>query len=126
MVWFKKIRGPEVLDLTYLQKRGLLEKSEEKTNSEVIDFTKKQDSNGDDFLSGLAGAGGSENKDSNYIPIAERLREARKQAKFGGSDAIQLQINQMKNMIETNEYKITELTNKIIELENTIKKVLGN
>jgi len=112
---FRK-KGPEVIDLTELQKKGILERSKaiEQQNritlgneDKIVDLSNNSnssDSGAFGFLSSLANAGGvGGSNDSNLISASHDLRG-------------------LKNKIEDIEYKLE----KFIERLNKIEEKLGD
>ena len=144
MVFGKK---GDYLDLTALQKRGILKVPEiRKSGVKVgkdgfIEFpgnnaadnntennagssssNSPQSGMGFDFLSGLAGANSSNENSSSassvsdgetpYGGFSENLRVAR-ESKFG-------EFNEMKNRLETIEFKINDLVEKLLKIETKL------
>jgi hypothetical protein len=128
MSWFGK-KKDEIVDFTFLHKRGLL-KNEEKEDggSEVVDFRPVSGSEGYlenmemqvsvnpsgenfpdlGFLSGLAQAEENpEEKKGTPVPIFK--------------DDSELMMNEMKIRLEDSEYKIEALEEKIKELERKLQ-----
>ncbi len=130
MSWLKK-RGDDFIDLTEMQRKGILERARVKDRfsereDRVVDlsFAKKQvsvSSNGSvnpslGFLDNLAHAASSNNEDrgTSYGGFSENLQEARKTrlAEF----------NEMKLKLNDLEFKLGKLMEKIEKIEN---KMLG-
>lgn len=124
MGWFRKKSGPDVIDLTDMQKRGLLPAAVPEANEQgIVDLSSdsytqvgSSSSSGDmDFLSGLAGV----ESHPSPGPVTSGLRAARHGVK------VDARVNEMKLKIDDNEYKISQLSEKIMELEEKIKEVKG-
>jgi len=123
MGWFRKKSGPEIIDLTDMQKRGLLPAAVPEANEHgIVDLSSgstqasSSSSSGDmDFLSGLAGV----DSHPSPGPVTSGLRAARHGVK---TDA---RVNEMKLKIDDNEYKISQLSERIMELEAKLKEVKG-
>lgn len=121
MSWFKK-KGPEIIDYSMLQKRGLIE--EQKPESpELVDLrpktslTKANNSTSNssfDFLSSLAGAGSS--AESNSTPMADSLRDARRKLGFNA------EVNQLKVQMDNLDFKMNNLMDKINEINQRLRE----
>lgn len=129
MGWFKR-KGSDVIDLSNMQKRGLLPESVPEKNEEgVVDFSSSSEvspsassSSGDlDFLSGLAGASASTqtNVQSSPGPVTSSLRMSRQKHQ------LEAQVNEMKLKMDDNEYRIGQLNEKIKELELKLRELKG-
>ena len=125
MSWFKKKRDNyDSIDFTELQKRKILK---EKISSEgIIDMNSSassvNSSSGSDsnfgFLSNLARAGSvkSNNLDMTKSPsISDSLREARRKSMIG------TEINELRIKLEDNEYKLSNLVDKVRQLEEKLR-----
>ena len=119
MGFFKK-KSPGVVDLSDMQKRGLLNSVPEKNADEIIDYSKREGSvenisqtQENNFLSNLAGAN-TDSSTQNFPspgPVTSSLRAARR------SGQLDQQVSELKIKLEDAEYKIGSLTEKIKELE---------
>ena len=120
---FRRKNSVDVVDLTDMQKRGLLPTKMPKANEEgIVDYSRKietsanaNNSDGLDFLSNLAKA----NLDPSPGPITSSLREARQKTQ------IEAEINHLKLKLDDNEYRISEVNQKIKRLEAKLKEMEG-
>ncbi len=133
MSWFKKKK--EIIDLTKLQERGILQRSKEiadresrvqRHEGEVIDFTSENanqgnatdDSNsGFGFLGSLANAGAS-NENSNSedrASVVDNLRAVRR-TRFPETG----HLSELKNKIEDIEYKLERLIERLERIEGKL------
>jgi len=117
MGWFKK-RGVDVIDLTDMEKKGLLQRQRGANDGDVVDLVPSGSSNISSkgggvptlgFLDNLAGASSSGESSS----VGESLRNARGSA-LG-------QVNQLKIKLEDMEYKMEKLVERLSELESRIR-----
>ena len=105
MGFFKKKGDPSVIDLTDMQKRGLLSvPTPEKNDEGVVDFSSSQptqpSSSAGDFLSNLADIGKStENIQPSPGPIISSLRTARQKS------LSYARIHELKLKLDDNDYK---------------------
>jgi hypothetical protein len=128
---FGRKKSSEVVDLSDMQKRGLLKREAripESNTSGVVDFssssgsssTGKDVSRDVDFLSGLAGAGVDlRGSNESYGNVTDSLRAARRR-NIASAD-----LNEMKLKVDDNEFKIEQLNEKIKELEMKLREVAG-
>ncbi len=124
MGFFKKKRGADIIDFTNMMKRGLISPADNKSGEhEVIDFSSSRNAfpssspignsnGGDDFLSGLAGAGDVEQSPG---PITDSLRLARRR-NTESSD-----IRELRLKIDDNDFKLNNLIEKVREIERKIR-----
>lgn len=129
MGWLRKNKGPDVVDLSDMQKRGLLPKpTPEKNEAGVVDLSSKRDSSSSgnfDFLGHLAGAGIGETGDSSIVsdlrpspgPVISSLRSARQRGQLNSD------INEMRLKMDDNEFKLSSLIEKIKEIESRIDEI---
>ena len=102
MGWFRKKSGPDVIDLTDMQKRGLLPAAVPETNEQgIVDLSSgstqasSSSSSGDiDFLSGLAGV----ESNPSPGPVTSGLRAARHGVK------VDARVNEMKLNIDDKKH----------------------
>lgn len=111
MSFFKK-KGVEIVDLTDMEKRGLLEKSKKISGSsgDMIDFSSKSENLGNpagDFLSNLAGVG-------NTGSVTDSLRTARKR------NIENSELNEMRLKMDDNDFKLNSLIERVKELERKL------
>lgn len=126
---FWKKKGSEIIDLTDMQKRGILRVHETKSSNygETLDLTRNRDtgfSSSDssesssennsnfDFLGGFAEAS-SNNSES----VVDSLRVARN----ANADRSRTEVNEIKLKIDDTNYKLDNLINKVRELEEKLK-----
>lgn len=132
---FGRKKGPEIIDFSDMQKRGLLPAGVPKADEQgVVDFSSvsqtqtgllsegNSGSGGDDFLSNLAGVGArtepSEVQPSPG-PVTSSLRLARQKGQ------LDKHVNEMRLKIDDNEYKIRKLSERVMELEEKLRRVGG-
>jgi len=121
-------RRSEVVDLSDMQRRGLLPTSPPPEADErgIVDFSKSsqtipQSSSTPtinmDFLSSLAGAGVNSSS-ANSGSVTDSLRDARKRNHESA------EINELRLKLEDNEYKMRNMSDKIRELEEKINALI--
>lgn len=123
MGWFKK---KDVVDLTRLQKQGILEKSEvqQQQNSNIVDLSSpslnESDSNplagffGNIDSSPSASTDTTNKSESTYGSYTSRLRAAR--------NANTTEINALKNKLEDTEYKLERALEKLNIIEARLEE----
>ena len=120
MPFFKKKRSVDVVDLTDMQRRGLLKTSIPEKNEEgIVDLSSSSSSPAGDFLSSLAGFGANSSVERIHPspgPIISNLRAARQR---GLADT---KINELKLKLDDNDYKLNTLIERVKELEDRLKE----
>jgi hypothetical protein len=119
---FKK-KGVDVVDLTDMQRRGILEKTAKNDNEDgVIDFgfdkTKESGANtAGDFLSSLAGVETSKSAiNESPGPITDSLRDARKRASMNS------ELNELRLKLDDSDFKLSSLIEKVKEVERRLNE----
>jgi hypothetical protein len=140
-IFSKKKRSVDVLDLTDMQRRGLLKKEDVRqaplvsaTTEGFVDFSSSstdptssqsqfndsssftnsnQTSPAGDFLSNFADIGNSTLTENS---ITDNLRDARKKNLVGN------EVNELKIKLDDAEFKISSLTQRVAELERLIRE----